>query len=343
MSPFLTVDSTAAFSVFHYYFSTPCLHTMLTYFNFSSPCFPPASLRPPQSLVLQLQILQELQISPSILQIMNCLWKTVLNSGVLSTICLYISEISLAITCMCEICLLLSVWWSSPLIVRVICAPDADLKILNPCSLLYFTVGSLPSSSLALVHPRDFCIFSRHPRQGYRAAAGQKTAKPICEFSRIESAGNHPPLGVIIHSNDVDHKWVYLLDKALPGDFLMNLRKLTTSFPQRKKILCSVVSAHPEEKICHQYSACHYSSQLKWPFIKGERIEFTEYFILFKLIVTMMAFAEHLTQRDECKPLTVKPVLFTLDLSNSVKQILPCNDKAKERVILKTYALDFST
>lgn len=35
----------------------------------------------------------------------------------------------------------------------------------------------------------------------------------------------------------------------------------------------------------------------------------------------MMAFAEHVTQRDECKPLTVKPVLLTLDLSNFVKQI----------------------
>lgn len=113
-------------------------------------------------------------------------------------------------------------------------------------------------------------------------------------------------------------------------------QEITTSFPQRKKILYSVVSAYPEEKICHQYSACHYSSQLKWPFIKGERIEFTEYFILFKLIVTMMAFPEHLTQRDECEPLTVKPVLFTLDLSNSVKQISPSSDKAKERVILKT-------
>lgn len=33
---------------------------------------------------------------------------------------------------------------SSPLIVQVICAPDADLKVFNPCSLLYFTVGSLP-------------------------------------------------------------------------------------------------------------------------------------------------------------------------------------------------------
>lgn len=49
-----------------------------------------------------------------------------------------------------------------------------------------------------------------------------------------------------------------------------------------------------------------------------------------------MAFPEHLTQRDECEPLTVKPVLFTLDLSNSVKQISPSSDKAKERVILKT-------
>lgn len=48
---------------------------------------------------------------------------------------------------------------------------------------------------------------------------------------------------------------------------------------------------------------------------------FTEYFMLFKLIVTMMAFAKPLTQRDECKPLTVKPVPLTLDLSNFVKRI----------------------
>jgi len=49
-----------------------------------------------------------------------------------------------------------------------------------------------------------------------------------------------------------------------------------------------------------------------------------------------MAFAEHVTQRDECKPLTVKPVLLTLDLSNFVKQISQWSDKAEERVILKT-------
>lgn len=63
------------------------------------------------------------------------------------------------------------------------------------------------------------------------------------------------------------------------------------------------------------------SPQLKRPFVRGEGIGFTEYFMLFKLIVTRMAFAKHLTQRDECKPLTVKPVLLTLELSNSVKRI----------------------
>lgn len=216
------------------HFSIPRLHTTLTYFNSSNHCFPPASLQPPQSLVLQLRILQELQIAPSNLQIMNCLWKTVLNSRVLSTICLFISEISLAITCKCEICLLLSVF--SPDCAGHLCSwcrPQSLQSLLSP--ILYSGKSSISPSSPALVHPRDFFIFSRHPRQGCRAAAGHKTAKPICKFKRIESTGNRPPLGVIIHSNDVDHKWVYLLDKALSGDFLMNLRKLTTYFPQRKR------------------------------------------------------------------------------------------------------------
>lgn len=39
MSPFLTVDSTATFPVFPHFFSTLCLHTMLTYFSFSSLTF----------------------------------------------------------------------------------------------------------------------------------------------------------------------------------------------------------------------------------------------------------------------------------------------------------------
>lgn len=48
---------------------------------------------------------------------------------------------------------------------------------------------------------------------------------------------------------------------------------------------------------------------------------FTAYFMLLKLMVTMMAFAKHPAQRDECKPLTIKPVHLTLGLSNFVKHI----------------------
>lgn len=43
----------------------------------------------------------------------------------------------------------------------------------------------------------------------------------------------------------------------------------------------------------------------------------------------MMAFAKHLTQRDECNLLTVKPMPLTLDVSNCEVNFTE-SDKAKE-------------
>lgn len=61
---------------------------------------------------------------------------------------------------------------------------------------------------------------------------------------------------------------------------------------------------------------------------------FTACFMLLKLMVPVDGFAEHPAQRNECKPLTMKPVHLTLDLSNLVKHI-SLEVLRQKRVILK--------
>lgn len=134
--------------------------------------------------------------------------------------------------------------------------------MLKSPSLLYLVGTSLPSPApfLGPLLPGDLCTPWRHLGQFCRTGVGQKAAQRIHECRGVESTGNLSPLTEIIHPNGVGHKRVYLLDTAMPGGFLMTLRKLRIYFPQKKKVLRLVVSAYPEEKICHQYSARHLCS-----------------------------------------------------------------------------------
>lgn len=113
---------------------------------------------------------------------------------------------------------------------------------------------------LGLLLPGDLCTPWGHLRQFCRGWSRADSSITHPWMSEVESTGTLPPLTEIIHSKGVDHKRVHLLDTAMSGDFLMTLRKLRISFPQKNKVLHSMVSAYLEEKICHQYSAHHLCS-----------------------------------------------------------------------------------